>query len=169
VAQSAGQCDPFTAPVAPIETSGSTDDQRAPQEPRVSPRYLDPEGPAPMDAAQDDGCDDPDNDGVKPAEEFTPVGLRRMRTIRLGSELERGVWMWLIVIGAIVLMVLMAIAVSQVRSNLPKGRDGATIERVEPGLSATRAEAWPRGSPMTVYHRVVVERLGSSSPLLDPR
>jgi hypothetical protein len=51
--------------------------------------------------------------------------------------------MWLIVIGAIVLMVLMAIAVSQIRSNLPKGRAAAAIERTEMEVPVAGVHVWP--------------------------
>jgi len=111
-------------------------------EPLVSPPVLDPEGSVPMHAAEDDGCVHPDGGDAKPPEEVTPVRLRRVRNIRLGSELERGVWMWLIIIGAIVLIVLMIIAVSQVRSNLPKGREPAAIERMEIDPPVTSVHSW---------------------------
>ena len=51
--------------------------------------------------------------------------------------------MLLIVIGAIVLIVLMILAVSQVRSNLPKGRAAAAMERVESELPVSSARVWP--------------------------
>jgi len=94
-----------------------------------------------VDATEDEGCAGPDDEGVKPVTVVTPVRRQRALTIRLGSDLDRGVWMWLVIIGGIVLIVLMIIAVSQVRSSPTKGRDAAAVEQVKSELSVTSSHA----------------------------
>src|SRR5664280_394728 len=87
------------------------------QDSLASPRSQCHEGSTFVDAGEVEDCGAPDDEGVKLVTEVMPVRLRRGRTIRLGSDLERGVWMWLIVIGAIVL-----IAVSYTHLTLPTKR-----------------------------------------------
>ena len=54
-----------------------------------------------------------------PESPWPPV--RRKPAFRLGSDLDRGVWMWLMVIGAIALIALVIVAVSQIPSSPKKG------------------------------------------------
>jgi len=56
--------------------------------------------------------------------------VRRKSAVRLGSDLDRGVWMWLLVIGAIALIALVIVVVSQIPSVPKKGASPrATIEQ----------------------------------------
>src|SRR5665213_633522 len=63
---------------------------------------------------------------LEPATQAPLPPVRRKRAIRLGSELDRGVWMWLMVIGAVALIVLTIIAVSQIPSSPKKGAAAST-------------------------------------------
>jgi len=66
-----------------------------------------------------------------PSAPWPPV--RRKPAFRLGSDLDRGVWMWLLVIGAIALIALVIVVASQIPSVPKKGASPkAAIEQVGP-------------------------------------
>jgi len=62
-----------------------------------------------------------------PVAKVTSVPPHRTPGVRLGSVLDRGVWTWVWVIGAIVLLVLIIVAVSQMPSNPKKGMGAGTV------------------------------------------
>ena len=64
-----------------------------------------------------------------------PTPPYRKAAFRLGSSLDRGFWIWIWVIGAIVLITLIIVAVSQLPSTPKKGMDARPVAR--PGTTLT--------------------------------
>ena len=72
--------------------------------------------------------------------EVGPARRRRTSALRLGSDLDRSVWVILLVIGAIVLIVLIIVAASRVPSNPGRGSGrGAAVGQVMAAGPATGA------------------------------
>ncbi|HEX7442451.1 MAG TPA: hypothetical protein VF320_01105 [Acidimicrobiales bacterium] len=86
-----------------------------------------------------------------PESPWPPV--RRKPAFRLGSDLDRGVWMWLMVIGAIALIALVILAVSQIPSSPKKGaapwaaivQTGSATSGSVPSVTVVR---WPSPTPI---------------------
>jgi len=91
------------------------------------------------DAEGQDGLGS-DHQGPADSEVVTPAPPHRGRLPIVGMVLDQGAWMWLWVIGAIVLIVLIVIAVSQVSPGTKKGV-GPVGAAMTPTSAATGAAA----------------------------
>lgn len=98
----------------------------------------------PLEAAPEAGHAGATDGHAEPVPESPWPPVRRKPAFRLGSDLDRGVWMWLMVIGALALIALVILAVSQIPSGPKKG--AARTAAIAQSVSATSVPS-PRWSP----------------------
>jgi len=118
-------------------------------DPASEPPVPNPSSTPPVETPAQAGEGGSDEAHPEPVPESPWPPVRRRPAFRLGSDLDRGVWIWLMVIGAIVLITLMILAVSQIPSSPKKG--DAPWASIEQTGSATPGSVtvvrWPSPTP----------------------
>jgi len=93
--------------------------------------------PSPDKGPEVEEGDDHLGETPEPADETQPAPPRRSYLPTLGSVLDRGAWVWLWVIGAILLIVLIIVALSQVQSNPKKGNGPDQVRATVPTIQSS--------------------------------
>ena len=100
-----------------------------------------PESSAGARATGSDG--EPEHPGPAPGR--PPAPARRRAIPPLGSALDRNVWVWMLVIGAIVLVVLILLAVTALPSGHTKGSVPGPVGHPSPAAASAPDGAAPVG------------------------